>query len=169
MRDVRQDLALPLPDSASTEHGALAEPLELAIRACRRAAVGPGSHVLITGAGPLGLLVLQTARACGASRVTVTDADPHLLRLAAEHGADDIFETAALSTDLAIDPDVHIECSGDIRAVRDGLSWLAPRGTSVLVGVGAERLDVPFSWIQEKELVITGVLREAILPNAIIH
>lgn len=157
---VPEHAAITLPDAVPTERGALLAPLALAVAACRTAAVSRDSHVLITGAGAVGLLVLQVARAFGASRVTVTDLDPHRLRLAADLGADGILEAAALATDVAIDPDVHIDCTGDARAVRDGISWLAPRGTSVMLGVGADRtLELPFSWVLEKELVITGVSR----------
>lgn len=159
---VPEHAAFALPETVPTQHGALVAPLALAVAACRAAAVGPGAQVLITGAGSVGLLALQVARAFGASHVTVTDVDPHRLRLAADLGAESIFDAADLATDIAVDPDVHIDCSGDARAVRDGISWLAPRGTSVLLGVGARRkLELPFSWILEKELLITGVSRTA--------
>lgn len=161
--------AYTLPEAVPTHVGALVAPLALAVAACRTAAVSPGAHVLITGAGPVGLLALQVARTSGASRATVTDVDPQRLRLAAELGADDIFDASALASDVAIDPDVHIDCSGDAHAVRDAISWLAPRGTSVLLGSDADRnLGVPLSWILEKELVITGVSRSGdCFPRAI--
>lgn len=158
---IRADYAFLLPDSVSTEHGALVEPLAVSVWACRKALVAPGSRVLITGAGPVGLLTAQTARAFGASHVTVTDIDPTKLRLAAELGSDTTVlagELAALDAEF----DVHIECSGNGRATRDGIAHLAPAGISVLVGMGAsEGLDIPVSWIQEKELVVTGVFRYA--------
>ncbi|RCV53678.1 alcohol dehydrogenase catalytic domain-containing protein, partial [Marinitenerispora sediminis] len=53
----------PLPDSIDTELGALVEPLAVAVWAVRRADVRPGHRVLVTGAGPIGLLVAQVAAA----------------------------------------------------------------------------------------------------------
>lgn len=137
-------------------------PLALAVSACSKADVRPGSHVLITGAGPVGLLALQVARAFGASHVLVADVDPHRLRLAVELGADGILETAAFVHDIGIDPDVHIDCSGDVHTARDGISWLAPHGISVIIGTKLDSaLEVPINWILEKDIVITGVSRAA--------
>jgi len=165
---IRADYAFVLPDAVSTEHGALVEPLAVSVWACRKARVAPGARVLVTGAGPVGLLTAQTARAFGASSVTVTDVDPEKLRLAAELGADATIAASDLAAHDA-EFDVHIECSGNVRAARDGISRLAPAGMAVLVGMGGpEGLDIPVSWIQEKELLITGVFRYAnCFPTAI--
>ncbi len=158
---IRADYAFTLPDAVPTEHGALVEPLAVSVWACRKANVRPGSRVLVTGAGPVGLLTAQTARAFGADHVTVTDVDPAKLRLAAELGADTTIDAGALSSHAG-EFDVHIECSGNGRATRDGVSRLARAGVAVLVGMGSDDgLDIPASWVQEKELVITGVFRYA--------
>ncbi|QNA93593.1 MULTISPECIES: NAD(P)-dependent alcohol dehydrogenase [unclassified Microbacterium] len=158
---IRADYAFSLPENVSTEQGALVEPLAVSVWACRKAAIAPGARVLVTGAGPVGLLTAQTARAFGASQVTVTDIDPEKLRLAAELGADATVPAGELA-DLDAEFDVHIECSGNGRAARDGIARLGRAGVAVLVGMGAsEGLDIPASWIQEKELVITGVFRYA--------
>ncbi|XP_076465988.1 uncharacterized protein LOC143297477 [Babylonia areolata] len=61
-----------LPDSLSFEEGALMEPLSVSINAVRRADVKVGDHVLVLGAGPIGLMTSQAARAAGASVVCVT-------------------------------------------------------------------------------------------------
>jgi L-iditol 2-dehydrogenase len=50
-----------LPPTVSDEAGALIEPLAVAVWACRKAGVSAGDRVLVTGAGPIGLLVAQTA------------------------------------------------------------------------------------------------------------
>lgn len=159
---IRGDFAYRLPETVTTEAGALVEPLAVSVWACRKAAVAPGTRVLITGAGPVGLLTAQAARAFGAGRVVVTDVDPEKLRLALELGADATVEAAALADYSDTEFDVHIECSGNLRATRDGIALLAPRGTAVLVGMGdAGGIDIPSSWIQENELVVTGVFRYA--------
>ncbi|MGY1553146.1 NAD(P)-dependent alcohol dehydrogenase [Microbacterium sp. A588] len=158
---IRADYAYTLPIAVSTEHGALVEPLAVSVWACRKANVGPGSRVLITGAGPVGLLTAQTARAFGASHITVTDVDPEKLSLAMRLGADTTIPASDLPEHSG-EFDVHIECSGNVRATRDGVSHLARGGIAVLVGMGgSDGLDIPASWIQEKELVVTGVFRYA--------
>jgi L-iditol 2-dehydrogenase len=61
-----------LPDHVSLEEGALLEPLSVGVHACRRADVKLGSTVLITGAGPIGLVSLLSAKAMGATTVIIT-------------------------------------------------------------------------------------------------
>ncbi|WP_223693627.1 NAD(P)-dependent alcohol dehydrogenase [Leifsonia poae] len=158
---VRADFAFTLPSTVPTEHGALVEPLAVAVWACRKARVSPGSRVLVTGAGPVGLLAAQTARAFGATTVTVTDIDPVKRDLALALGADATIDARQLESSAA-EFDVHIECSGNGGATRGGIGRLSRGGTAILVGMGADGgLDVPVSWIQERELVITGVFRYA--------
>lgn len=158
---VRGDFAFALPDTVSTEEGALIEPLSVAVWACRKANVGLGQSVLITGAGPIGLLCLQVALAAGASRVVITDVDEARLELAASLGA-----TATLTADrLDAAPeqfDVHLECSGSLAASRSGIQRLTRGGTAVLIGMGSSAdLELPVSLIQERELVLTGTFRYA--------
>ncbi len=66
------DFCYKLPDNVSFDEGALLEPLSVGVHACQRAGVKLGSKVLVCGAGPIGLVCMLTARACGASEVIVT-------------------------------------------------------------------------------------------------
>lgn len=61
-----------LPDNVTLEEGALLEPLSVGVHACKRANIGTGQKVLITGAGPIGLVNLMVAKAMGASKVVIT-------------------------------------------------------------------------------------------------
>jgi L-iditol 2-dehydrogenase len=70
---VRHDFAHALPDSISDEAGALVEPLAVMVWAWQAAAIGPGKRVVVTGAGPVGLLVAQTARTLQSARCRDTD------------------------------------------------------------------------------------------------
>lgn len=159
---VRADYAFTLPAQMNAEHGALVEPLAVAIWASQKGGIRPGSRVLVTGCGPVGLLAVQAARAFGASHVMATDIDPAKLDLARELGADEVIFAPSLSDFVGAPFDVHIECSGNLRASRDGIALLGAGGTAVLVGMGdSHGLDVPVSWIQEKELTVTGVFRYA--------
>jgi L-iditol 2-dehydrogenase len=63
------------------------EPLSVGIWSCRKAKVRAGDHVLVTGAGSLGLLAMQVALAEGATEVTVTDVSEERLEMARRTGA----------------------------------------------------------------------------------
>lgn len=90
------DLCFKLPDNVSLEEGAMCEPLSVGVHACNRAGIGPKTHVLIMGAGPIGLVSMLTARAFGAPRIIITDVDSQRLSVAKQLGADDMF---VVSTD----------------------------------------------------------------------
>lgn len=66
------DFCHKLPDNVSLEEGALLEPISVAVQACKRAGVTLGSKVLITGAGPIGLVSMMVAKAMGASEVIIS-------------------------------------------------------------------------------------------------
>ncbi|UYV69013.1 SORD [Cordylochernes scorpioides] len=67
------DFCFKLPDHVSYEEGALLEPLSVAVHACRRGAVSAGHYVLISGAGPIGLVNSLVARAMGAASVCIVE------------------------------------------------------------------------------------------------
>lgn len=156
--------AHPVPDAVGTDEAALAEPLSVGLWACRRGGVGLGSTVLVTGAGPVGILAAFAARAAGATSVTVVDVNAHRLAVAAGMG----FTTADVSA-RSVDetlaeaprPDVLLECSGHPGSTVAALRLLAPAGRAVLVGMGSDDLALPVSLVQERELVVTGVFRYA--------
>jgi L-iditol 2-dehydrogenase len=154
---IHEDFAFALPDALSDEAGALMEPLSVGIWACRRAGVKAGDHVLITGAGPIGLLAMQVARASGAS-VTISDLSEPRLALAERTGADRV-----VRGDLsAVEADVLIECSGHPAALAGGIAALRPAGTAVVVGMGpGATAEVPLALIQSREIWLTGTFRYA--------
>ncbi|MGI5453444.1 L-idonate 5-dehydrogenase [Streptomyces sp. CA-249302] len=79
-----------VPEGLGLRRAALAEPLSVALHAVRRAGEVTGKHVLVTGAGPIGCLVVAAAKAAGAAQVTVTDLLPEALRYARAAGADTV-------------------------------------------------------------------------------
>jgi L-iditol 2-dehydrogenase len=167
---IHEDFAFALPDSVSDEAGALMEPLSVGVWACQKAGVRAGDRVLVTGAGPIGLLAAQTARAFGATEITVTDVNPHRLELAGRTGATrtiDVSERPLEDHDL--EADALIECSGHPGSLKAGIAALRPAGTAVLVGMGPEAEGVvPLSLIQSRELWLTGTFRYAnTYPTAI--
>jgi L-iditol 2-dehydrogenase len=161
---IHEDFAFALPDGMSDDAGALMEPLSVGIWACRKAGVAPGDRVLITGAGPIGLLAMQVARASGAS-VTVSDVSEARLALAERTGAD-----RTVRGDVSgIEADCLLECSGHPAALSSGIAALRPAGTAVVVGMGpGATAEIPLALVQAREIWLTGTFRYAnTYPTAI--
>ena len=162
---IHEAFAHPVPDSVSDEAAALLEPLSVGIWACRKGAVGPGSRVLVTGAGPIGIVAAQVARSSGAAEVVIADVNPHRLAAAEELGATRTVDTSETTLEQAYAgqpaPEVLLECSGHPGATADGIRALAPAGVAVLVGMGGDELPLPLSVVQERELTVTGTFRYA--------
>ncbi len=157
--------AHPVPEEVSDDAAAMVEPLSVALWACRKAGVGPGDRVLVTGAGPVGLLCAQVARVAGAAEVVVADVNSHRLAVAA---ADRATHTVDVRDGTLEDwfgqrrrPHVLLECSGHAGSTVAGMAVLAPAGRAVLVGMGDDTLELPLSLVQERELLVTGVFRYA--------
>jgi L-iditol 2-dehydrogenase len=157
---VHEAFAHPVPDSISDDAAALLEPLSVAVWACSKARVTAGSRVLVTGAGAIGLVNVQTALAFGATEVAVSDVNPARLALARELGATTVLDAREAGPDaLTRRPDVLIECSGNAQATVAGLRALDLAGRAVLVGMGGDELALPLSVVQERE--VTGTFRYA--------
>jgi L-iditol 2-dehydrogenase len=150
-----------IPDSVSDDAAALLEPLSVAIWASRRGGVTAGSRVLVTGAGPIGFLCTQAARAFGATQVWVSDVNPHRLELARRLGAEALDVSQRPIGDWGIAPDVLLECAGNARATGEAIRVVARAGHVVLVGMGADELPIPLPYVQDHELVLTGAFRYA--------
>ena len=151
----------PIPDSISDDAAGLLEPLSVGIWACRRSGVDPDSRVLVTGAGPIGLIAAQVARAYGAPAVAITDVAPQRLALAERLGLQAINVAETAVTDIGFEPDVLLECSGNSRATWDAVTTVARAGRVVLVGMGGDEVRLALSYVQDRELTITGAFRYA--------
>lgn len=148
-------------DRISDDAAALLEPLSVALWACQKGGVSAGSRVLVTGVGPVGLLVVQVAKALGAAEVTASDVNDRRLQLAVSMGATQVHDPTAAAADLSSRPDVLIDCSGNSGAIRAAIELVAPAGRVVLVGMGGDAYPMPMSTVQERELVVTGTFRYA--------
>jgi L-iditol 2-dehydrogenase len=159
---VHQAFAHPVPLSVSDDAAALLEPLSVGIWACMKARVTAGSRVLVTGAGPIGLVSVAAALAFGATEVVVSDVNPVRLALAKELGATTVIDVRETSvTDLHRPPEVLLECSGHPPAIGEAIRALDRAGRAVLVGMGGDEILLPLSVIQEREIELTGTFRYA--------
>ncbi len=148
-----------VPDSVSDTAAALLEPASVALATLRKAAIGAGSSLLIAGAGPIGLMCAQVARAMGATRIVVSDPDERRRANAPRFGA-----TLVIAPDMVVDVeqvDAFVDASGAPAAIVDGMRRVRPAGRVVLVGMGPDTVAVPLGVIQNRELVVTGVFRYA--------
>ncbi|WP_369270021.1 L-idonate 5-dehydrogenase [Streptomyces sp. R11] len=155
------DQLRPLPAGLGLRRATLAEPLSVALHAVRRAGDLAGRHVLVTGAGPIGCLVVAAAKAAGAGRVTVTDLLPTALEYARIAGAQTLVR--ADDPDDAGRPsevDVAIEASG-VAAGLDTCLRLVRRG-GVVVQLGmlpAGRSPFAGNLVVSREIELRGAFR----------
>jgi L-iditol 2-dehydrogenase len=151
----------PIPDSMSFEAAALCEPLSVGLWACRRAGLLPGDRVRVTGAGPVGILAAQVARAEGAADVVVSDISDFRLSVAEKLGfrtekAGEVPEGPGHE-----DADVLLECSGAPGALAQGLWRLRNAGRAAMVGLPKQDVALPLSRLNVKEISISLVNRYA--------
>lgn len=157
---IDDDFAHELPESMTFEQGAMAEPVSVAVHAVRKAKITEGSRVLITGAGPIGVLNAQVARAHGASEVIISDPVENRRQFAEAHGATRAIDPG--QTDFSQFEehfDCYIDASGNARAIDAAIPTIRPGGIAVLVGMGGERLELPIALMQHREITLTGTFR----------
>jgi len=160
------DFCYVMPGHMSFEEGALLEPLSVAVHAIKRANVQAGSHVLITGAGPIGLVVLLVARASGATRIVVTDVMENRLQVAKKLGADATFlaNSPTVVEEIAAVASITqtFECSGAEPALTLAIRCTNHGGTVVSIGRSAKPFqNIPLFEAADKEIDIIGSFRYA--------
>lgn len=156
----------PIADDMSFEHGALLEPVSIAVHTMDQANIIPGRSVAISGAGPIGLLALQLALKAGAARVMVSEPQVNKREIAKKLGAD-----------ITVDPtredivkigkefnegrgfDTVIEASGNLGAAKQDIMLADKGGTVVWAAVYAYDQEItvnPF-YMYANELTIRSV------------
>jgi 2-desacetyl-2-hydroxyethyl bacteriochlorophyllide A dehydrogenase len=155
------DRLIRLPDSLSTRVAALAEPTAIAIHTVNLANVTPGDRVLVTGAGPVGLLTTAVLRTRGVRHITV--AEPSKLRRdralavgAREAVPPEQLGHAPMGRPVDAPFAVAFECSGNAIAAESALDQLDYAGTLVFVGTGRESPRVNHNRVIVLELSLVG-------------
>lgn len=157
---IQSSFAHTVPDAISDDAAALFEPLSVGIASLQKANIGPGSTVLIAGAGPIGTICAQVAAAFGASEIIVSDPDEKRRALIAAGPATRVIDPLTESVaDLGVD--AFLDCSGATPAVRSGLTAVRGGGAVVLVGMGQDEIALSIPTIQNRELTVTGIFRYA--------
>lgn len=139
-----------LPASLSDAQMAFVEPLACVVHAMKRIRVLPADPVLILGAGPMGLLLVQALRRMGASYVTVIEKQPVRLELARAMGASlavpaGVDQGSALKEIAPRGFGVVIDATGVPAVIEGALRYLRPRGTYLQFGVAPNHARVSIS------------------------
>lgn len=155
---------VPVNTDIGAGEAACAEPLAVCLHAVAQAGDIRGKQVLVTGAGPIGVLVVAAARHAGASVVVATDLADAALERARAMGATTTINVLRDGSDLAAYEtdkgqfDVVFECSAAEAALRSAIATVKPRGTIVQVGVTGD-VKLPLNALVGKELRLIGSQR----------
>ena len=154
-----------IPDGLDLRVAALTEPLAVAQHGIDRSGAKPGDRVLVTGAGPIGLLTIAALVADGIDDVTVSEPAAARQDRAREVGARTVVHPKDLPTPPSLPMDViddafhaAIDCSGRSDAMEIAHQLLGRGGTLVLSGTGMRRPKFDSNRIILNELVITGAV-----------
>ena len=150
-----------LPDNVTAAHGALAEPLAVALHAIRVSAVEPDEPVCVLGAGPIGVLTVAGLVAEGYGRIAVVEPVPgrrtavelHGVRALAPEGA-----LAAVPELLGGRPTTVIDSTGHPSGAPLALDLLAPAGRLTVVGLPDDPATLDLSLLAFKEITVRGSL-----------
>jgi len=146
-----------LPEHIATADATLIEPLACAVRGYDVLKSQLGAHVLIYGAGTMGLMMLQLAHRAGAAGVDVVDLNGDRLGAARTIGVDNaVTDVAELERPYGWE--LVVDATGNAAAIQDGLNRVGPGGTFLQFGVAdyAARAVIEPYRIYNKEITITG-------------
>ena len=148
-----------LPEELSYSEGAMIEPTAVAVHAAKRFPDLKGANVVVLGCGPIGILVMQAAKALGAAKALVTDISDSRLELAKSLGAD--FAVNTMKKDFgeamleAFGPDkadVIYECAGSDITMEQAIQNARKGSMIVLVAVFGKRASVDLAKLNDSEL-----------------
>ena len=152
-------------DKASIGEAACAEPLAVGLHAVNQAGNLLGKRVLVTGAGPIGALLIGAVRHAGAQEIVAIDLSEAPLKAAMAMGATTVINSGQdpdrLMADYSADKgyfDVVFECTGVGAVLKQAFPVIRPRGTIIQVGI-CSSADIPFNALVGKEIKLVGTHR----------
>ena len=154
---------IPLPDGIDDEMGAILDPLGNAVHTALAFDI-VGEDVLVTGAGPIGIMGAAVARHVGARRVVITDVNPERLKLAAEVA--DVVPVNIANEDLREVMsrlgmkegfDVGLEMSGSPAALDQMIDHMVMGGRIALLGVPAQPFNFDLGKIVFRMITLRGI------------
>lgn len=135
-----------LPDNVSFEHGAIVEPLSVALYAVKESEFQIGQTAAVIGAGPIGLFVIQVLKAAGAAKIFVLEPVEFKQKKALEFGANKVYIPNAwkkISRQTNnIGPDHVYDCVGLSTTLTNSLNLIKKGGKITLIGMHANSLEI---------------------------
>lgn len=160
---VPERIVFPLPDGLRFAEAAMLEAVSVALHAVRISDVRGGESALVIGAGMIGLLALQCARAAGCSPVFVADIDASRLELASHLGAESVVqgETDVLVSEIlkltgGRGVDLVLEAVGRNETVAGAVGCVRKGGTVTLIGNIAPQVTLPLQQVVTRQIRLQG-------------
>jgi threonine 3-dehydrogenase len=146
-----------LDDNVSFDIGGIHDPMGNAFHTALTADI-PGSTVLITGCGPIGIFAVGICKAAGASRIIASDVNERRLALARSMGAHDVVhprdaEAAVKNSTDGLGVDVVLEMSGVPSAIHQAFALVRVGGRVQMLGIPAKPMEVNFA----TEVIFKGI------------
>ena len=152
-----------LPDAISDDMASILDPLGNATHTALSFDL-VGEDVLITGAGPIGVMAVAIARYAGARHIVITDVNDYRLELARKMGASIALNVTSGSLDQTMQDlgmeegfDVGMEMSGNPSAFRDMLRAMHHGGKIALLGIPPDETSIDWTEVIFKGLTIKGI------------
>jgi L-iditol 2-dehydrogenase/threonine 3-dehydrogenase len=160
---VPEERIIPIPDSMSFDQGALVEPAAVGAHSTGRTTGIEGKNVVVSGAGTIGNLVAQFAKARGAARVLITDISDYRLGIARECGIEGLLNVAETPFEEGVKSffgkegfQVGFEAAG-VQASLDVLMANVEKGGDIVIlGVYSQNPTVNMYFLGEHELNLFG-------------
>ena len=156
---------LKVPANMSLDQAAMIEPLAVAVHALSRYGNVSGKNVVVLGAGTIGNLTAQAARALGASKVLVTDISEYKLAMARLCGLSPTVNSSQviLGDEIAREfgpdkADVILECVGVQDTINQAIEQARKGSVIVVVGVFGNKPCIDLGLVQDRELTLAGTL-----------
>lgn len=154
---------VPLPDKIQDSHAAIMDPFGNAMH-CALSFPVAGEDVLITGAGPVGIMTAAIARHAGARSVVITDINDYRLDLALKMGATKAINVSHQALEKALDKQNMtegftrgFEISGNAQAFNALIAAMNPGGKVVLVGILSQPTAIDWTQVIFKGLTLKGI------------
>lgn len=170
------DPIFPIPDSLSFDEAALAEPLSVAMHGINLGEAGPGSRVVVLGAGPIGLSAVVALRHRGVTDIAVVDlSDARLQRAQAlganatiNPGRERLFEALGKVQGHGerygipyINTDIFIDAAGSARALVDVVAIAKYQAKIVVIALYKEPVPIDMWRVMANEITIVGSIADS--------
>jgi L-iditol 2-dehydrogenase len=160
---VPERILYPLPETMSFPEAAMLEAVSVALHAVRVSEAKPGQSALVIGAGMIGLLTLQAARAAGCTPVFIADIDATRLELASKLGADQALHLSGPELTQAVQAQTrgfgadHVyEAVGRTETIATAIDCVRKGGTVTLIGNITPEVKIHLQKVVSREIRLQG-------------